>query len=357
MVTLPSLEAYQAALILSGTGDALGLGCKNGRLSGAEVQQSMSSMGGVDAIEVKPPRWPVGQNTVLHLVTAEALATGRTSETLWPELAARYVDCMSARMMANRRPSTSLLRATALLRPAEPQGWELPFDDSSRTAVEACPAVRSVCIGLRFHKPSQLGSLISTAVESARITHHHPTAYLGAVTAALFTSYAAQRREPREWAASLLEVIPEVLGYVVSTGRDVDDNQRSWCYFGDIWKEYVSIRGISDGESAPKFPRRYGPDRRDELYRRFAGNDMVAGSCGHDAPLIAYDAFLCSNSWQDLCDRAMLHGGEGSSSGAIAAGWWGLMHGLSGVPAGNHARLEFRDRLAEAGTKLFSMSF
>ncbi|XP_022098335.1 protein ADP-ribosylarginine hydrolase-like [Acanthaster planci] len=357
MATMTSLEAYQAALILSGTGDALGLGCKNeGSPSGAEVQQSMSSMGGVDKIEVKPPKWPVGQNTVLHLATAEALATGRTSETLWPEFAAQYVDCMSARMMENRRPSTSLLRATALLRPAEPQGWELPFD-VSRTAVEACPAVRSVCIGLRFHKPGQLGCLISTAVECARITHHHPTAYLGAVTSALFTSYAVQRREVREWAAALLDVIPEVLGYVVSTGRDVDDNQGAWCYFGDIWKKYVSMRGISDGESAPRFPRRYGAERRDEAYRHFAMDNMVPGSCGHDAPLIAYDALLSSNSWRDLCDRAVFHCGEGSSSGAIAASWWGLIHGLSGVPPGNHAQVEFRDRLVEAGTKLFALSF
>ncbi|XP_071792912.1 ADP-ribosylhydrolase ARH1-like [Asterias amurensis] len=341
-----SLEAYQAALILAGCGDALGSCSK----------ANFKEIGVVENIDVKPAHWPVSQNTVLHLVTAEALATGHHAESLWPEFATRYVDCMSASMMSNRRPSTSILRATARLRPSETQGWELPFD-GSRTAIEACPTARSMCIGLRYHKPSQLGSLVATAVESARMTHHHPTAYLGAVTSALFTAYAVQGREVREWGAGLLQVIPEVLGYIISTGRDVDDNQREWCYFGDAWREYVAMRGILDGESRPKFPRRYGAERRREVYQRFAADNMVPGSCGHDAPLIAYDALLFSESWEDLCNGAMFHGGDGSSSGSIAASWWGLIHGLIGVPDRHHAQVEFRDRLLDVGTKLYAMSF
>ena len=81
------------------------------------------------------------------------------------------------------------------------------------------------------------------------------------------------------------------------------------------------------------------------------------GALGIDSFLIAYDAFLSSNgSWEELCLRGVLHGGDNDSTGTIAGAWFGAYYGFAGVPTKHYKALEDSKKLMILGEKLFSLA-
>ncbi|PIK33259.1 hypothetical protein BSL78_29925 [Apostichopus japonicus] len=169
---------------------------------------------------------------------------------------------------------------------------------------------------------------------------------------------AWQGREPREWGAGLLAALRLAFQHIINDGRNTSENGQEWQHFEDRWKEYLSLRGIINGENRPKFPKKFKfREERERFYRRFALPRTVHGSCSHDAPLIAYDALLYSSSWKDLCTYAMQHGGDCRASASIAGGWWGILHGFDGVPINHYDQVEFKDRLLTAATSIYSISW
>uniref|UniRef100_G3NX79 ADP-ribosylarginine hydrolase n=1 Tax=Gasterosteus aculeatus aculeatus TaxID=481459 RepID=G3NX79_GASAC len=314
-----TVEHYKAAMLLSGAGDALG--CRNGlwehNESGPAIHQELRALGGLASIKAEPPDWPLSADTVLHLATAEGLATG-----------------------------------VSQLKPGEDEGFRVPYNAEGT----GCGAARrSMCIGLRYPKPHQLLSLVAVAVETGRMTHPHPTGFLGAVASALFTAYAVQRRPITSWGLGLLsEACPIARSFVRGRGFAAEEAERDWDDFCDKWQRYLDSRGISCGVGPVIWPSSYGPAERDEAYEGFSLSGR-AGRSGHDAPMIALDALLGAGSdWEELMSRASFHGGGGTA--AIACCCWGLLHGTRGVPEGNHSDLEYRDRLERSAEDLYALS-
>ncbi|KAG7463842.1 hypothetical protein MATL_G00180930 [Megalops atlanticus] len=346
-------QRYVASMVLSGAGDAMGY--HNGDWefcpSGEAIHKELALMGGLTSLDVK--KLCVSDDTVMHLATAEALVEmkkGASISELFQTLAQKYKDSMHD--MHGRAPGITCMHSVNLLRPKVEGGWKIPFNGRGG----GCgAAMRAMCVGLRFPEPSQEDLLVAVSVESGLMTHHHPTGYLGALAAALFTAYAVRGKPPLEWGRGLLDILEKAKEYIKQSGHFVEENLEKWDYFETAWRNYLELRGILDGKSEPQFPEHYGVKERDVFYKSLSYSG-IAGSSGHDAPMIAYDALLIAgSSWVELAHHAFFHGGDSDSTAVIAAAWWGAIYGFEGVPEVNYKKLEYRERLARLAQELYKI--
>uniref|UniRef100_A0A4W3GWR9 [Protein ADP-ribosylarginine] hydrolase-like n=3 Tax=Callorhinchus milii TaxID=7868 RepID=A0A4W3GWR9_CALMI len=71
-------------MLLSAVGDALGYRNEQWEYceSGEQIHSELEGLGGLGNIHVCLPHWPVSDDTVLHLASAQALNTGKDGDAL-----------------------------------------------------------------------------------------------------------------------------------------------------------------------------------------------------------------------------------------------------------------------------------
>uniref|UniRef100_A0A8C8DVA9 ADP-ribosylhydrolase like 1 n=1 Tax=Oryzias sinensis TaxID=183150 RepID=A0A8C8DVA9_9TELE len=347
------MEKFKAAMILGAAGDALGYrkGLWGSCTSGKKIQEEVSAMGGLEALKLDPENWPLSDAVLMHMTTAQALITDYWClEDLYRELVRLYVEAMVS--LQGKAPDSTTVEACSHLKPHNfLLAWHTPFNEKGSGFGAAAKAM---CVGMRYWQPERLENLVEVSIETGRMTHNHPTGFLGSLTTALFASYAIQGKPVVRWGRELMKVIPRAEEYCRKTIRHVSEYQENWFYFVAKWQFYLEEREIDkEGGNQPSFPVHYDPEEADKMYKRWSSEGR-AGRRGHDAPMIAYDALLAAGSdWAELCRRAMFHGGESEATGLIAGCLYGLMHGLSQIPQGLYKDLDKREQLEELGEALY----
>ncbi|KAJ0056379.1 hypothetical protein NL108_006863, partial [Boleophthalmus pectinirostris] len=272
-------------------------------------------------------------------------------EDLYRELVRLYVEAMVC--LQGRVPDPFTVEGCVHLKPHNYLlAWHTPFNEKGWSGFGA--AAKAMCVGMRYWQPERLDNLVEVSIESGRMTHNHPTGFLGSLATALFASLAIQGKPLVSWGRELMTVIPKAEEYCRKTIRHMAEYQENWFYFEAKWQFYLEEREIeNEGQNKPVFPNPYDAEETDKMYKRWSSEGR-AGRRGHDAPMIAYDALLAAGSdWNELCRRAMFHGGESPGTGLIAGCLFGLLHGLSSVPSGLYQDLDKRARLEELGEALY----
>jgi len=346
------VERYRATMVLAGVGDAMGY--RNGAweftFDGEAIHRELAALGGLKKLNIK--RCRLSDDQVMHLATAEALVEhGRSPiEALYPLLAKHYV--RSFKDMRGRAPGPT---THASINHLTGNQWDtVPY---SRTGGGCGGSMRAMCIGLRFPGPENRNRLIAASIESGRMTHNHPTGFLGAMVAALFTAYAIEGIPPVKWARLLLDqALPRAYSYLEEQKRDWQKYQADLKFFETHWKEYMKLRRVSENETEATFPEVYGVRERDSYYQSISWAGW-GGASGHDSVIIAYDALLGSkDSWEELALRGILHGGDNDSTGVICGAWFGACHGFHGVPVVHYDKLEYRARAEAAADALLKLA-
>ncbi|KAJ4947723.1 hypothetical protein JOQ06_009756 [Pogonophryne albipinna] len=347
------MEKFKAAMVLGAVGDALGYrkGSWVNCHSGKQIQEELASLGGLGAQKLDPENWPLSDATLMHITTAEGLITDYWClEDLYRELVRLYVEAMVS--LQGRAPDPATVEGCVHLKPHNfLLGWHTPFNEKGSGFGAAAKAM---CVGMRYWQPERIDSLVEVSIEIGRMTHNHPTGFLGSLTTALFASYAIQGKPLVTWGRELMKVIPRAEDYCRKTIRHLAEYQENWFYFEAKWQFYLEEREIeNEDQNKPTFPDRYDAEETDKIYKRWSSEGR-AGRRGHDSPMIAYDSLLAAGGdWAELCKRSMFHGGESEATGLIAGCLYGLMHGLSQVPPSLYQDLDKRERLEELGEKLY----
>jgi ADP-ribosylarginine hydrolase len=302
----------------------------------------------------------VSDDTVLHVTVAEALLKADTVKNFVKQTEKNLVACIDtpekeAYMTDVLMAGITTMKNLKLLRMGT--DWRSFRYDEEEGGTGAC--MRSMCIGLALHRPSDVEMMMVATFESAMVTHKNAIAFLGAFASAYLTSLAVQRVEPKRWGHELVSVLTTNMmdNFIEKRYKPIykdyiiDKNN-----FLIKWKTYLEMR-FRDDEWV-HFKALVVPSERSKMFSmKFAHNKeevMYPGAGGDDSVIFAYDAFLdASDNWEALMVNAMFHVGDSDTTGSIAGAFYGAYHGFKNVPKHMLQKFRERDNLLGVGERLY----
>ncbi len=224
-------------------------------------------------------------------------------------------------------------------------------------------SMRTFPIGIAYHKDEDLDILIDTSITTSKLTHNSPIGFLGGFITAYFIKLALNNIAIEKWPFMVIDMLEsdKIKSYI---DRDNDNIYMDYRNSVKVWKKYVDLFFSEDKKPLKlktsenlisRFKIMYDIDKsllEIENYKNIAGGN------GQSAIIMAYNAVLdCDGNWEKLVYYSMLHGGDSDTVGAIAAGFYGAIYGLSNVPEHLLKHLEMKKELIEIGEKFYETFF
>lgn len=234
----------------------------------------------------------------------------------------------------------------------------------SETAGGCGASMRSMPIGLIYHRKNNRNKLMEISIQSSRITHNNAIGYLGGYASALFTAFAIEKIKLEEWIFKLIEYLKssELKNFIKSVvckefPDDYNKHMEDLKSFTILAQTYVDLK--FDGKKYKDsnidiFMKLF--DRRSQFYYDNFGSKYKKyfnpGSNGFDSVIIAYDCLLdCKGSFETLIYYSMLHAGDSDSTGCIAGAFYGAYYGKFDLPK-NLYNIEFYDKMKKLVDKI-----
>ncbi|XP_067898439.1 uncharacterized protein [Heterodontus francisci] len=328
------MERYEAAMVLGALGNAMGYHnvCHECNKPGLKLTESDLS-GEIDTMISKSFQWQAPFDTLMHMATAEALASGWDSlQELCSQAAKRYLITLHRYQTRHPKSVSDGVQTKNYISKG--------YTPLSRREPKFGAATRTMCIGMCYSKAEQLNDLLQASIECGRMTHSYPAG-----------------KPIAQWGRRMMEVMPTAEQYCERKIKHFSDYRENWFSFETKWQFYLQLRRIEkDGYDNAMFPRIYDIEEQNKLYRRWR-SESSGKSKGVETTLIAYDALLfAGNDWKKLCYSAMFQWGESDATGAIAGSFYGILYGFGNVPMSLYQNLEFRDHLEQLGRQLYHVA-
>lgn len=320
-----------------------------------EMIYQFISLGGVNDIRIR--NWKASDDTIMYLATLDVLLTvtlGEHFTSVGERFRQAYLDCQP--LMVGRDPGQTTLDSLAYME-------RLPWDglQYNPRSIGNGSAMRSGCIGLICPGYTGLVALIRLSIVSSCITHNSATAIMASITAAVFTSYAIEKKPVASWPHRLLKLMKSgIIDTLVkmTVPKIYEPFQQDKIIYIGQWQTYVSLRfsGLT-----PKFGLKHmiNPVLRFQyLKENFSKGCGTPGGCGDDCMIMAYDAVLESNGvFEKLIVYSILHPGDSDTVGAVAFSWFAAYYFSSRLETMTNRLirdLEFKDRINNLLLKHFS---
>lgn len=142
--------------------------------------------------------------------------------------------------------------------------WDqMPYD---KTAGGCGGSMRAYPVGLLLSGAARRHWLVALGIETGRVTHTHPTGFLGSLAAATFTAFAVEGVPAARWGHQFLTEIMPLAAEYLRTTRDWTTVEAAMQPFVDKFTAYLRLRGIDGGDGTPTWPVPFGVKERDAFY-------------------------------------------------------------------------------------------